>query len=199
MYSPAFGGEIMLQEFVEQVEKTARSVMEEMHTAIPGKITAFNAGTGFATVKPYGTYTTDAGRKMSYPTVTEVPVIIPQSPMNDIYIAFPITAGMDCLLIVSEQELDAWIGGGESENDIRFDLTSAIAIPGLLNKGSAALREACNKESIILQNGDSKLSINKENVEIKGNLIVSGDVKAKNVSLINHTHTGVHGDTSKAK
>ena len=115
--------------------------------------------------------------------------------MNDIYIAFPITAGMDCLLIVSEQELDAWIGGGESENDIRFDLTSAIAIPGLLNKGSAALREACNKESIILQNGDSKLSINKENVEIKGNLIVSGDVKAKNVSLINHTHTGVHGDT----
>lgn len=37
MYSPASGGEIMLQEFVEQVEKTARSVMEEMHTAIPGK------------------------------------------------------------------------------------------------------------------------------------------------------------------
>ena len=189
----------MLQEFVEQVEKTARSVMEEMHTAIPGKITAFNAGTGFATVKPYGTYTTDAGRKMAYPTVTEVPVIIPQSPMNDIYIAFPITAGMDCLLIVSEQELDAWIGGGESENDIRFDLTSAIAIPGLLNKGSATLKEACSKESIILQNGNSKLSINKENVEIKGNLIVSGDVKAKNVSLINHTQTGVHGDTSKAK
>lgn len=92
MYSPASGGEIMLQEFVEQVEKTARSVMEEMHTAIPGKITAFNAGTGFATVKPYGTYTTDAGRKMSYPTVTEVPVIIPQSPMNDIYRSIRSTA-----------------------------------------------------------------------------------------------------------
>lgn len=73
----------MLQEFVEQVEKAARSVMEEMHTAIPGKITAFNAGTGFATVKPYGTYTTDSGRKMAYPTVTEVPVIIPQSQVND--------------------------------------------------------------------------------------------------------------------
>lgn len=35
----------MLQEFVEQVEKAARSVMEEMHTAIPGEITAFNVGT----------------------------------------------------------------------------------------------------------------------------------------------------------
>lgn len=189
----------MLQEFVEQVEKAARSVMEEMHTAIPGKITAFNAETGFATVKPYGTYTTDAGRKMTYPTVTEVPVIIPQSPMNDIYIAFPITSGMDCLLIVSEQELDAWIGGGESENDIRFDLTSAIAIPGLFNKGSAVLKEACGKKSLILKNGNTKLSVNKDNVEIIGNLIVSGDVKAGDISLKNHTHTGVHGDTSKAK
>lgn len=37
MHGAAFGGEIMLQEFVEQVEKAARSVMEEMHTAIPGK------------------------------------------------------------------------------------------------------------------------------------------------------------------
>lgn len=189
----------MLQEFVEQVEKAARSVMEEMHTAIPGKITAFNAGTGFATVKPYGTYTTDSGRKMAYPTVTEVPVIIPQSQVNDIYIAFPITVGMDCLLIISEQELDAWIGGGESENDIRFDLTSAIAIPGLSNKGNAALREACSKKSLILQNGSTKVSVNKDNVEIAGNLIVSGDVKAGNIFLKNHTHAGVHGDTSKAK
>ena len=187
MHSTAFGGEIMLQEFVEQVEKAARSVMEEMHTAIPGKITAFNVGTGFATVKPYGTYTTDSGRKMAYPTVTEVPVII------------PITVGMDCLLIISEQELDAWIGGGESENDIRFDLTSAIAIPGLSNKGNAALREACSKKSLILQNGATKVSVNKDNVEIAGNLIVSGDVKAGNISLKNHTHAGVHGDTSKAK
>ena len=189
----------MLQEFVEQVEKAARSVMEEMHTAIPGKITAFNVGTGFATVKPYGTYTTDSGRKMAYPTVTEVPVIIPQSQVNDIYIAFPITVGMDCLLIISEQELDAWIGGGESENDIRVDLTSAIAIPGLSNKGNAALREACSKKSLILQNGATKVSVNKDNVEIAGNLIVSGDVKAGNISLKNHTHAGVHGDTSKAK
>lgn len=106
---------------------------------------------------------------------------------------------MDCLLIISEQELDAWIGGGESENDIRFDLTSAIAIPGLSNKGNAALREACSKKSLILQNGSTKVSVNKDNVEIAGNLIVSGDVKAGNISLKNHTHAGVHGDTSKAK
>lgn len=166
----------MLQEFVEQVEKAARSVMEEMHTAIPGKIVSFNAVTGLAAVKPYGTFTTEAGRKMAYPSITEVPVIIPQCPASDTYIAFPIVAGMDCLLVVSEQELDAWLEGGESENDIRFDLTSAIAIPGLSNKGSVALQEACNTGNVIVSNGSAKLSVSKSGVEIVGNFNVKGNI-----------------------
>lgn len=166
----------MLQEFVEQVEKVARSVMEEMHTAIPGKITAFNPGTGQATVKPYGTFTTGAGKKMAYPTITGVPVVIPQCPKANLQIAFPIATGMDCLVIVSEQELDAWLGGGESENDMRFDLTSAIAFPGLSNKGSDALQEACTTGNVIIRNGSTKLSVSKSGVKIIGNLDVKGNI-----------------------
>ena len=67
------------------------------------------------------------------------------------------------------------------------------------NKGNTVLKEACSKKSLILQNGATKVSVNKDNVEIAGNLIVSGDVKAGNISLKDHTHAGVHGDTSKAK
>lgn len=167
---------MMLQEFVEQVEKVARSVMEEMHTAIPGKITAFSPGTGQATVKPYGTFTTGAGKKISYPTITGVPVVIPQCPSVDVHIAFPIMAGMDCLVIVSEQELDAWLGEGESENDMKFDLTNAIALPGLLNKGSTALQEACTTGNVIVNNGSTKLSVSKSGVEITGNLDVKGNI-----------------------
>jgi hypothetical protein len=189
----------MLQEFVEQVEKVARSVMEEMHTAIPGRITEFNPSTAQATVKPYGTYVTGAGKKIAYPFITGVPVIIPQCQSANIQIAFPIKAGDDCLVVVSEQELDAWLGGGESENDMRFDLTSAVAIPGLSNKGSTALNEACSKQSIIMQNSGTKLSVNEDGIEIIGNLKVVGDVKADNISLKEHTHTGAHGETSKAK
>lgn len=166
----------MLQEFVEQVEKVSRSVMEEMHTAIPGKITAFSPEAGQASIKPYGTFATGAGKKMAYPIMTGVPVVIPQCPSANVQIAFPIMAGMDCLVIVSEQELDAWLGGGESENDLRFDLTSAIAIPGLSNKGSAALQEACSTGNVIISNGGTKLSVSKSGVEIAGNLNVKGDV-----------------------
>lgn len=166
----------MLQEFVEQVEKTARSVMEEIHTAIPGKITSFNSGTGQATIKPYGTFTTGAGKKMAYPSITGVPVIIPQCPSGNVQIAFPITSGMDCLVIVSEQELDAWLGGGESENDMRFDLTSAIAIPGLSNKGSTALQEACSSGNVVVSNGNTKLVVLKSGVEVTGNFNVKGNI-----------------------
>lgn len=166
----------MLQEFVDQVEKVARSVMEEMHTAIPGKITAFDPGTGKATVKPYGTFTTGAGKKMAYPSITGVPMLTPQCQSSNIQIAFPIITGNDCLVIVSEQELDAWLGGGESENDMRFDLTSAIAIPGLSSKGSDALQEACKTGSVIISNGSTKLSVSKNGVDITGNLKVNGNI-----------------------
>ncbi len=166
----------MLQEFVEQVENVARSVMEEIHTAIPGKITSFNPGTGQAVVKPCGTFITGAGKRIAYPAVTGVPVIIPQCPSMNIQIAFPINVGDDCLVIISEQELDAWLGGGESENNMKFDLTSAVAIPGLSCKSSDALKEACASGSVIVSNESTKLSVLKDGVEIKGNLSVEGDI-----------------------
>lgn len=189
----------MLQEFVQQVEDVARSVMEEMHTAIPAKIQKFDAAKNMATVKPYGTFVTGAGKKIAYPVITGVPLIFPQCPSANIEIAFPVKSGDDCLVIISEVELDAWLGGGESDNDMRFDLTSAVAIPGLRNKSSSALEEACNDNSIILKNGGVKLKVAKTGVEITGNLKVSGDVTAGDISLKKHTHTGVHGDTSSAK
>lgn len=166
----------MLQEFVEQVENVARLVMEEVHTAIPGKVTSFNPGTGQAIIKPCGTYITGAGKKIPYPAITGVPVIIPQCPSMNIQIAFPIKAGDDCLVIISEQELDAWLGGGESENNMRFDLTSAVAIPGLSCKSSDALKEACASGSVIVSNGSTKFSVLKNGVEIKGNLSVDGNI-----------------------
>lgn len=103
-------------------------------------------------------------------------MLIPQCQSANIQIAFPIIPGNDCLVIVSEQELDAWLGGGESENDMRFDLTSAIAIPGLSGKGSDALQEACNTGSVIVSNGSTKLSVSKSGVDISGNLNVDGNI-----------------------
>ena len=48
----------MMQEFAQQVEDTAKAVMGEMHTAIPGTIVSYDCNTGTAVVKPSGKYTT---------------------------------------------------------------------------------------------------------------------------------------------
>ena len=38
----------MLQELVQEIENTARSVLGEIHTALPGKIVSFSPGSGMA-------------------------------------------------------------------------------------------------------------------------------------------------------
>ena len=65
----------MLQEVTAEIEKTAKAVVNEIHTALPGEIVSFDGAT--ATVKPIGQYVTSDGVSLSYPTITEAPVCFP--------------------------------------------------------------------------------------------------------------------------
>ena len=67
----------MLQEFTAEIEQTAKAVVNEIHTALPGEIVSYNAGAGTATVKPIGKYVTSDGKELNYPTITEAPVCFP--------------------------------------------------------------------------------------------------------------------------
>lgn len=171
----------MLQEFVQNVEDTARDVMEELHTAIPGKFLSYDPDTGMAEVKPYGMFRAPTGKNMEYPVLTEVPVILPQCSSLGVEIAFPIQAGDDCLLIISEQELDSWLYREESDAELHFDLTSAIAIPGLSREKNSAMPEACKSGSLVLKCGSNKISISKNGVAISGNLTVDGNITATGI------------------
>lgn len=168
----------MLQEFVQNVEDTARDVMEELHTAIPGKFVSYDPDTGMAEVKPYGVFRAPTGKNIEYPLLTEVPVILPQCPAVGVAIAFPIKKGDDCLLIISEQELDAWLYKEESDAELRFDLTSAIAIPGLSREKNSAMEEACKNGSLVLKCGSNKISVSSTEIVISGNLKIDGNITA---------------------
>ncbi|WP_313579973.1 Gp138 family membrane-puncturing spike protein [Lacrimispora sp.] len=167
----------MLQEFVQQVKTVVSDMINEVHTAMPGTINSFDPGTGLASVTPAGKFRTPDGKQLDYPAITGVPVVIPQS--STVQIAFPISPGDSCLLIMSEQELDSWLyGREEADGKLKFDLTSAIAIPGLLNRGSAALAEACNTGSAVIAAGASKMSVSANGVTITGNVIITGNLSA---------------------
>ncbi len=54
----------MMQEFVQQVENTVREATYDIHTALPGTISAFDPATGMATVKPEGSVAMKNGKRL---------------------------------------------------------------------------------------------------------------------------------------
>lgn len=168
-----------------------------MHTAIPGRVVSFDPESCTATIQPVGKYVTSAGKKLDYPQVTEVPFCFPYCSSADVGIAFPVKAGDSCLLIFSEVELDEWRTGATADNkgNLKFDLTSAIAIPGLLRASTALTRQASESDAVVVGAGSTTLQVSATGVHVQGNLSVtgsisaSGDVTGGGISLSGHHHT----------
>lgn len=182
----------MLHELSQEIEKTARAVVNEIHTAIPGKIDSFNTDDGTAKVKPIGKYVTSDGKELDYPMLTEVPVVFPVCQQEGIGIAFPVKKGDSCLIIIFEVELDEWRSRAKSEGPLRFDLTSAVAIPGLIWKKSALVTKAVERNALMLASsgveisvlkdmakvdiGTTVLEVSKSGLTVGGNLTVKGNI-----------------------
>lgn len=198
----------MLQELTEQIGRTIEEFLSGVHTAIPGEITEFDPVTCTASVLPKGQFKSPDGRFFDYPAISEVPVVLLQGGGQDASIVFPIKAGDGCLLIICEQGLDYWLYGGKLESDLKHDLTNAIAIPGLFNKPNKAVKEAIEKDEILIKRGNNQIALSQSGIVIRGDLTVegnilsteqitgtqgvstqSGDVTAGTISLKSHTHT----------
>lgn len=205
----------MMQEFVDQINKSARSATEDMHTALPGEIKSYDPDKGVATVLPKAKFTKPDGSTMDFPEISGVPVMFPQS--KNVTIAWPIKKGDGCLLVFSEQALDYWMYGKETDTKLKFDLTNAIAIPNLTSGGNSTMKLACDEDAVAIAAGDTTVKITPSTVQVevggtvltvspdgvtiegkltvKGGIVARDDVKASNgsISLANHTHKGDSG------
>ena len=162
----------MIQELSQQIEETARAVVDEIHTALPGTIVSFDPGSGTATVKPNGKYVTADGKSLDYPQITDVPVTFPFCQTAGVGIAFPLGKGDSCLIVISEVELDEWRTGAESEGALRFDLISAMCVPGLLEGGGDMISKACQNNAVVVGAGDVEIMVSDAGV-----VITSGNIK----------------------
>ena len=120
----------MIQKFVQQIKNTVQESLDGVHTCIPGEIVSFDAAKCTAIVKPKGKFKRPDGQKVDYPQIAQVPVHFQQSSSQESCICFPVKPGDGCLLLFSEQALDAWRSSGEDFPDLKNDLTIAIAIMG---------------------------------------------------------------------
>ena len=156
----------MIQEFVQQIEETIREATYDIHTALPGTISAFDPTSGMATVKPEGTMAMKNGKKLKYPSIVKVPVIFPQG--KEATIAYPIKQGDGCIIIVCENDLKPWMSHGqETASDMKFDLSNAVCIPGLYSEGNEAVQKAVDEDAIVIKNKDMEVTIKNDELLIE--------------------------------
>lgn len=179
MHSPDRGGGVVNQEVVENLENMVRDILtNSVHTAMPGVILEYSPETGLANVQPVGSFY--CGKvEMDYPVVPEVPVCITAC-APDIAACVPIKAGDACLLVCAEQSLSAFLSEtSEAQSNERFELTNCIAIPGLMKIPVDAQQEANEKEALVLTNGENKIVITEEKIEVTGDVQMEGNIEVK--------------------
>ena len=195
----------MMQEFVQQVKSTIQEFIDGVHTAIPGVITAFDPAKCEASVNLTGQYNKPDGTKLPYPAAAHVPVVFPQVSNQEITIAFPIKPGDGCLVVIAEQALEAWRAGGESNLDLKHDLTNAIVIPGLFRTPNAVMQEAVMEDAIMLVNQGTKvkikgqeihietpkIEIQTEKIHITGEVEIDKELTVKGIKFTPHVHKEV--------
>lgn len=112
------------------------SALDSVHTAIPAKVTRYNASKQQADVQPLikQAYEDEFGDRQvaSLPVVTNCPVQFPGG--GGFTLIYPLSEGDTGLLVFSQASIDKWLStGGTVDPDIdhRHALTDGIFIPGV--------------------------------------------------------------------
>jgi len=117
---------------VDAMETWLRARLEDVHVALPGAVTTYSKETRLATVKPSVRLRSLHGDKLAIPPIQGVPVIWPGS--QDFTVQSTLKRGDRVLLVFSESSIGNWIRGAgdvDAEDETRFSLQDAVAIPGL--------------------------------------------------------------------
>jgi hypothetical protein len=126
------GGFMIKTSLATAVKMAIQSYMTGIHTALPAQIEKYDYATQKADVKPLIKKKYKDGTISEMPVITNVPVIWPRSASASL--TFPLNRGDGVLLVFSERSIDTWLSkGGQSEpgDPRKFDLSDAVAIPGL--------------------------------------------------------------------
>lgn len=203
----------MLSELTKQIKNLTADAINNIHTAIPGRIVKFYPEKCEADILPFGQFKTPDGKVIEYPQISGVPVMFPQSANQSAAIIFPIRKDDECLLIIAEQTLDIWRKNTTQDNiDFKFELTNAVAIPGLFSKPIPLVKTAYDNDTLIIAKDNAQITMRNDRIIMTGNmefddLTVNGDLTVKgnaeiaeNLIVTGNTNIGgelsVDGDTS---
>lgn len=183
----------MKAELINAIKKQAASAVDGIHTAFPGVILEIDYDAGTCNVQPYALLRTMTNDKLMYPMLYDVPIVVPQSCVVDACVAYPIRPGDTCLIVISEGTLDYWRYDRVTASDFKFDLGSAICIPGLTRTFNPCFKEAADDGAIILKYGNGKFKLTNDTMTITAeNLVLDA---AKNLTLTAGQSVSVAGQS----
>lgn len=156
----------MLQELVNMTQELVRKHLKKMHTAVPGKVVKYYPEKGMCDIQPVMQYKKPNGEWIDYPELKDVPVWWPQTFGQTSTFVYPIKKDDEVLVLLMERPIDYWLFGQQTEQDLMFDLSEAICIPGLFAKPNKLAKIAQDEEAIIIQRQDTFVKIKSDDVII---------------------------------
>lgn len=117
----------VLREYVD-------SLLEQVHTCMPGRVESYDESTHEATIKPLIRMRQKSGVLIDIPPIANVPIMLPSTGVFSL--EYPLSIGDEVLILFSETSIGNWLESSagsmaDPEDTARFCLTDAIAIPGL--------------------------------------------------------------------
>lgn len=127
----------------EVLRDSMAEALEDVHTAMPVRVTRYDAAKQQADVQPLikVAHLDETGERVpaTLPTIRNCPVQFPGG--GGFVLIYPLAVGDTGLLIFSEASLDKWLSGAGAEVDpdidLRHHLTDGIFIPGVRPFGAA--------------------------------------------------------------
>ena len=137
--------------------------LANLHTALPGRVEAYDPQTRLAKVKPLLRRMYEGeSQAVDLPVISNVPVLHPRT--ANAQVSLPVAAGDCVLLIFCERSIDRWLelGGTVDPQDAAMhSLNEAIAIPGLYPKGQPLALNG-SEGSLEVGNGSSFIEIERD-------------------------------------
>lgn len=184
-----------------QLSFMMRTMINKINTAIPVRVTQVMAGSGsvgYVKAVPLVNDMDAQGNAVDVAVIPSLPyfrlqggkvAVITDPVVGDIGVA--VFCQKDCSNVVAGTEKPVQAGSFR-----KFSMSDGWYIGGFLNQNPETFLQL-NQDGTAVLTANSGITINGD-ITLNGQLTATGDIKGNGHSLSNHTHTGVHGETSSA-
>lgn len=116
----------------DAIKQAIWNVLVGIHTALPAEVSKYDPSGPKVEVKPLIKKVYKDETILDLPVIVSVPVIFPRT--GRFKITYPLEKGDGVLLVFAERSLETWLSKGTAvapQDPRKFDLSDAVAIPGL--------------------------------------------------------------------